>query len=85
MSEVVRGDAPLKVMLERGDFQTVFDESQEAIKKEYERTGDNETELARIVDLYAEKFGPELRAIFKEGAILGLVLLNEGSRGRRHG
>ncbi len=82
--EEVKTDAPLKAMLERGDFQLVFDKSQAIIFSEGEKTGEMETELSTIVDLYAEKHIPESeRVSFKTGAILGLVLLNERERAKR--
>ena len=74
-------DAPLKEMLERGDFQHIFDESMAVTAILLEKTGETEGELAAVVDAYAkENYEEALKMVFKRGVILGLVLGNEGRK-----
>jgi hypothetical protein len=74
-------DAKLTDMLNRGDFQHIFEESQVVTALLMERTGEEEGVLADIVDAYAvENYEEALKMVFKRGVILGLVLQNEGRR-----
>lgn len=74
-------DAPLKAMLERGDFQHIFEESQIVTAALIEKTGEDEGVLSDIVDAYAvENYEEALKMVFKRGVILGLVLQNEGRK-----
>lgn len=74
-------DAKLKDMLERGDFQHIFNESQKVTAMLLEKTGETEGVLSDIVDAYVvENYEEALKMVFKRGVILGLVLGNEGRR-----